>query len=408
MNRPTFLQIHYLTSFPASLINRDDVGLAKRIPFGGVSRIRISSQCLKRHWRTAEGDYALRNLGLSMSIRSRLIFDQEIGQKLLADGYPNDAVKRVLSIFMANILGESPKKKKEADSGVGKNKDADSDFETKQLIVLGRPEVDYILTLAKNIFQSAKSPVEAEKAAEALFSKDKEQKQNLDALRNAGSGLDAALFGRMVTSDILSRGDAAVHVAHAFTVHKEETESDYFTAVDDLLPQTGELGSAHINETELTSGLFYGYMVVDIAQLISNLQGIDRTKDQTAWLTADGETTAKVIAALIHLVATVSPGAKKGSTAPYSYAQLLLAEVGTRQPRTLANAFLKPVPLEGDIMSTAVKALGSFLTDFDRMYGKKEDRRVSSMSGVSCIPADSAVSVDELVDWAAQQARGIK
>ena len=45
---------------------------------------------------------------------------------------------------------------------------------------------------------------------------------------------------------------------------------------------------------------------------------------------------------LIHLIATVSPGAKLGSTAPYSYADLMLIEIGTRQPRSLANAFRKP------------------------------------------------------------------
>ena len=68
----------------------------------------------------------------------------------------------------------------------------------------------------------------------------KEHGNNLKALKTA-AGLDAALFGRMVTSDVLSRGDSAVHVAHAFTVHGEETESDYFTAVDDLTGEAKEL-----------------------------------------------------------------------------------------------------------------------------------------------------------------------
>ena len=39
-----FLQIHTLTSYAAALLNRDDAGLAKRLPYGGVSRTRISSQ----------------------------------------------------------------------------------------------------------------------------------------------------------------------------------------------------------------------------------------------------------------------------------------------------------------------------------------------------------------------------
>ena len=34
MNDARFLQIHTLTSYPASLLNRDDAGFAKRMPFG--------------------------------------------------------------------------------------------------------------------------------------------------------------------------------------------------------------------------------------------------------------------------------------------------------------------------------------------------------------------------------------
>ena len=43
--------------------------------------------------------------------------------------------------------------------------------------------------------------------------------------------------------------DAAIHVAHAFTVHAEHTETDYFAAVDDLLggrDDEAQLGSGHI------------------------------------------------------------------------------------------------------------------------------------------------------------------
>ena len=38
MTSPRFVQIHFLTSYPAALLNRDDAGLAKRLPFGGVTR----------------------------------------------------------------------------------------------------------------------------------------------------------------------------------------------------------------------------------------------------------------------------------------------------------------------------------------------------------------------------------
>jgi hypothetical protein len=43
-----FLQVHTLMAYTAALLNRNDTGLAKRLPYGGAVRTRISSQCLKR------------------------------------------------------------------------------------------------------------------------------------------------------------------------------------------------------------------------------------------------------------------------------------------------------------------------------------------------------------------------
>ena len=62
MTNPRFLQIHTLHSYPAALLNRDDSGLAKRMPFGGATRTRISSQCLKRHWRVAQDEFAIHGI----------------------------------------------------------------------------------------------------------------------------------------------------------------------------------------------------------------------------------------------------------------------------------------------------------------------------------------------------------
>jgi CRISPR system Cascade subunit CasC len=79
---PRFLQIHFLTSYPATLLNRDDSGLAKRLPFGEASRTRISSQCLKRRWRISADDWSLRSLPklgeIDFGVRSRSIFQSAI------------------------------------------------------------------------------------------------------------------------------------------------------------------------------------------------------------------------------------------------------------------------------------------------------------------------------------------
>src|SRR5690606_29498868 len=134
--------------------------------------------------------------------------------------------------------------------------------------VLGRPEVDYLRGLVAEIAGEAADAKAVEAAAKDRF-KDKELKKNLEALR-LHAGLDAALFGRMVTGDVLARCDAAIHVAHTFTVHAGDFETDYFSAVDDLL-EVNETGSGHINTAELTTGLFYGYVVDDVPLLVSNL-----------------------------------------------------------------------------------------------------------------------------------------
>jgi len=74
MTTPRFLQIHSLHSYPAALLNRDDSGLAKRMPFGGAVRTRISSQCLKRHWRTSQDEFAIHTItGSTSAFRSRNI-----------------------------------------------------------------------------------------------------------------------------------------------------------------------------------------------------------------------------------------------------------------------------------------------------------------------------------------------
>ena len=48
-----FIQLHLLTSYPPSNLNRDDLGRPKTAFMGGARRLRVSSQSLKRNWRTS-------------------------------------------------------------------------------------------------------------------------------------------------------------------------------------------------------------------------------------------------------------------------------------------------------------------------------------------------------------------
>src|SRR5271170_566014 len=49
-----FLQLHLLSFFPPANLNRDDTGRPKTAIVGGATRLRLSSQSLKRAWRTSE------------------------------------------------------------------------------------------------------------------------------------------------------------------------------------------------------------------------------------------------------------------------------------------------------------------------------------------------------------------
>lgn len=364
MPDPRFLQIHFLAPYTAVLLNRDDSGLAKRLPYGGTLRTRISSQCLKRHWRIADDPHALTSIdGAEAAYRSRETVSRKVFARLDGD---EDVVKPLQEAMLKAVYG-----------------DKGADKKSRQTLLLGDSEIRYLRAEAKRLLTEAAGDAKAAKdlAAEWL----KAHKGNLKALSEGAKlpgGLTGALFGRMVTSDPDANITAPVHVAHAFTTHAEEAESDYFVAVDDLATED-ETGADTIQETELTSGLFYGYVVVDIPGLLSNLG-------------RDPEMAGAVLHNLVYLIAEVSPGAKLGSTAPYSRAALMLLEAGDRQPRSLAEAFREPC---APGTAPAVAAMAGHLAALDAAYATGEARRMMSLAN-SDLPGAERGSLADLAVWA--------
>jgi len=378
-----FLQIHTLTSYAAALLNRDDAGLAKRIPFGNAERMRVSSQCLKKHWR----DDLHRVLDLPGGIRSRMFFEREVLRRVLEAGVNEEQARKLIEALLKRLIQGG--------------QDKANPLRLNQPVLFGKPEADYFVRLIEESAKSGEDPIKM------LDERLKAEKGNLRALMKAAgqddlyAGVEGAMFGRFVTSDILARSDAAVHVAHAFTVHPLSTEVDYFTVVDDLKEEHEDAGAAHAGDMELGAGLFYGYVVVDVPLLVSNLSGCDAKdwKNQPAETLKDAR---NVLKRLIDAIATVSPGAKLGSTAPYARAACVLLETGNSQPRTLANAYLKALKLNGDPMQQAVNELGRHLAAIDGMYGKNEQRFVSSTQDTNELkdthPAPLSASVTQAMD----------
>lgn len=333
------VQIHMLTSYPATLLNRDDAGLAKRVPFGGAIRTRVSSQCLKKHWREAPG---ISELG-DLADRSTRIYEVRVAQPLREEHGATEDEATAIAQYLMGFVDTNPVDKKPTESS--------------QLLVLTRAETEFLYEKAVEVLEEGRAEdidLTDSKALKGLGVIKRTEKKTLKALP---ASIDTAMFGRMVTSDHFARVDAAIHVAHALTTHAEAAETDYFTAVDTLKTADDDAGAGLIQDTELTSGVFYIYAVVDMNQLRANLMEKAASAERLA-------------RNLVEVMATRSPGAKRGSTAPYAYAEFVLVERGDEQPRTLANAFRKPVVAgDGDLMVRSSEALMAERGALAAMYG---------------------------------------
>jgi len=309
---------------------------------------------------------------------------------LLKDEFPHDVLSAIEQWFQFAVYSgkaaDKPKKR-------GQSAKTD-DKQSRQTLLFGMPELNWITEQARVLAnKSAGDPDKAFSLAEEWVGiRPKGQsrfQENIDVLRNQTAlpgGLVAALFGRMVTSDPAANIDAPVHVAHAFTVHSEEVEDDYFTAVDDLKKEDDDGGADTIQETEITCGLFYGYAVIDIPGLVSNCGG-------------DWSLAGRVVHSLIYLIAEVSPGAKLGSTAPYGRAGFMLLEAGDRQPRSLVEAYRRPAAPE---LNDAVEKLRGQLAAFDHAYETGETRMCLNLSSAK-IGETPTGSLADLAAWAEAQ-----
>jgi CRISPR system Cascade subunit CasC len=366
-----FVQIHTLTGYAGVLLNRDDTGMAKRLTYGDAVRTRTSSQFAKRKIRTADGEHSLQSADIGVSVRSRETFKRLIAQPLVGAGYDKKAIVDTTLVLMDAVYKPSPKaekSRKEKTAVVTKgDADAMSLLERGEINVLSQSEITYLRDLVESCLKD-KGANGSAKAAMKLIA----DKEFLKNLRKAGESmsLDVAMFGRMVTGDALSSVSAAVHVAHGLTVHAQAVETDFFTAVDDLVTGDEDSGGGHLGEVEITSPMLYGYYVVDISQLASNLLGVDNA----------AEISAEMVGKLIRLVTEQVIGAKKGSTAPYSSSDFVMVEIGKGQPRTLAEAFRTPTKPN---LVAAISALGGYLAGKDKMYaGSPLDRLVACAADV--------------------------
>ncbi len=351
-----FIQLHLLTAYPPANLNRDDQGSPKTAKMGGYDRLRISSQCLKRTWRTSDLFQAA--MSDHLGTRTKLL-GIDIYNRLIAGGIKEkDAKEWTKSI--AGVFGAL--KKAEKDKPL-------ADFEIEQLVHISPAEQQMINVLTEKLIIEQRAP----------------DADELKLLRLNEQAVDIALFGRMLASSPAFNIEAACQVAHAISVHPVVIEDDYFTAVDDLNNGLEDMGAAHIGETRFAAGLFYSYICINRELLVKNLDGNE-------------ELANKAISALTEAAVKVAPEGKQNSFASRAYASYVLAEKGDQQPRSLSVAFLKPINHHEheDFIADSITAVIKQKDSFDKVYGACADTRYELNA-----PNEQG-SLSELLDFVGQ------
>jgi CRISPR system Cascade subunit CasC len=318
-----FIQLHLLTSYPPSNLNRDDLGQPKTARIGGTTRLRISSQSLKRAWRTSE----LFQQQLAGHIGTRT--------KLLGEG----AYKKLLKAGVAEKNARSWAEKITQVYGAVKK---ETPLKIEQVVHVSPEETASLDTLIATLASEARAP----------------EPEELDALVHSQHAVDIAMFGRMLAAKPQHNSEAAVQVAHAIGVHASAIEDDAFTTVDDL--NVNDSAAAHMGEAGFGAAVFYLYLCIDKDLLVRNL--------------GDAALATRALRALTESAIKIGPSGKQASYASRAYAHYAMVEKGAQQPRSLSLAFVKAIMGE-DYPGAAVQALHRVRDNMDQVFGTCADAR---------------------------------
>lgn len=414
-----FIQIHMLQSLPPSNVNRDDTGQPKKCVFGGVTRGRISSQCLKRNIRCSPQfkkafgeDLATRTLYLP-----RMVADALKGGRL---GVPDDDLDEVMGAIASKFKRDRSPEDVEGDGEDAESTEgvssSGSDLEkTGQLVFFPPP---YALRVAELVAALRRRSRRAYERFIGRKLNPKPTKDEEKALKSEMQGfiqdisrasealtVDVALFGRMTTSDLVVDVDATCQVAHAISTHETLIESDYFTAMDDrkadyASTQTERTGAAFLGsgdtETYYDSAVYYKYFNIDT----------DALRDKKHMPSLSLHDVGNIVETFVIAAAFTNPTGKQNSFAAHSANELILLEASeVKRPLSHANAFLQPV-YGPNLMSESAKALSRYIDSVSAAYAPSDTTRsLLAVGNAALLELQSAHSrvntIDELVKWIA-------
>ena len=330
------IEFHLLKNYPPVNLNRDETGAPKSCFFGGKLRGRISSQCLKRSWRFSDAFKALDSSGL----RTRRM-PEKVADALRKMGVDEETAK----VAQLKLTGIANKDGKENNAGI-----------TSQIVMYTLAEIEAITQCMYNSILEDKTLERFKKRSPKNIS------GLVENVKLKPMTADIALFGRMVTSDYFADVAAAMQVAHAISTHVVNRESDFFTAVDDLMEDTGEIGAGMMDDTDYNSCCYYQYAALDLNQLNKNLENLE---DRDSLVQS-------LIPALLRAMAFTNPSGKQNTFAGHSLPDLIMVECKDAAiPLSYANAYEEPVSTISNnpqIIRNSIQRLFEAVDQMDKAY----------------------------------------
>ena len=353
----TYVDIHIIQNLPPSCVNRDDSGSPKSAVYGGVRRLRVSSQSWKRATRLYFNE---------------LLDAEDVGVR----------TKRVVEVLASKIAREAPELTDDATTlAEGVFKAAKIKLSPPRGKKDGAQESGYLLFLSTSqIARLAELAIASARDGEALDAK------TVKKIFKEAHAVDIALFGRMVADDTDLNVDAACQVAHAISTHAAENEYDFFTAVDDEKNRSEEedAGAGMMGTVEFSSATMYRYATVNLDMLVDNL--------------GDGDAALRALEVFIKGFCLSMPTGKQNTFANRTVPETVVVSVREDQPVSLVGAFEKPIPQDADhgYVDRSVESLVRYSSTIEENYGL---RPLASLV-VALQDSEAVSSVGERVSFA--------
>jgi len=359
-----FIIFHLLVHRAVHNINRDDHGRPKNCHVGGTERGRYSSQ----GWKSILVKY-FRLLTDFITSQQTAIIGRNAYDQLVAGGIDAKKAEEYAFNIIEAFSSDKNKKDKKNEKKDKDKKKTKKDILKMEVIKIQDSEIFAVNSLIKKIIEGYKP-----------------EEKDFNFLR-VNESVDNALFGRMLAARPQYNVEAAMSVAHGFTVNECTTEEDYFTATDSLQESTKDedgkvnKGSGHLDKAFFAEGVFYHTFILNVDLLKKNLGG-------------DIELVEHVIKTLFEVAAMASPTANMsrgaGSQAPSAY---VMVEKCNKFPRQLGIAFLNAI--EGpNILEKAIDALETAKRKYDNLYYTLPSKTLNYVTGEG--------NIQDIIDFAVE------